>query len=199
MKKLFLIIIVITFSETFSQTSVSPDTFRVKFETTKGEFIIEAYRQWSPFGADRFFELVNKGYYDGLPIFRVVKNFVAQFGISNDYAENMKWEKSAIPDEPVMASNLKGVLSYARSGVDTRSTQLFINLKDNIRLDTITYSGVRGFPPIGRIIEGIEVIDLLNSEYGEKPSQDSITVSGRKYTERVFPNMDYINKAAVIK
>jgi peptidyl-prolyl cis-trans isomerase A (cyclophilin A) len=175
----------------------APDTFRVNFETTKGSFVVEAYRDWSPQGVDRFYELVNKGFYDGLAIFRVVKNFVAQFGISNDHETNLEYDKIPIKDEPVKASNLKGIISYARSGPDSRSTQLFINLKDNTRLDTVTYNGTTGFPPIGKIISGIEVIDKLNSEYGEKPDQDSITVKGKEYTQRVFPDMDYIIKAEV--
>lgn len=196
MKKFLLsVLLLICISISFPQTTSSPDTFKVKFKTTKGSFIVEAYRDWSPLGVDRFYELVKAGYYNNLPIFRVVKNFVAQFGISNSYEENLKWEKSPIKDEPVKAINLKGVVAYARAEVDTRSTQLFINLKDNARLDTVTYNGVTGFPPIGKIIEGIEVIDKLNPEYGETPSQDSITVSGRKYTEREFPNMDYVIKA----
>jgi len=199
MKKLLLsALLLIYIPVSYPQTISSPDTFKVKFETTKGDFIVEAYREWSPLGVDRFYELVKTGYYNNLPIFRVVKNFVAQFGISNSYEENLKWEKNPVKDEPVKASNLKGVMAYARAGVDSRSTQLFINLKDNTRLDTVTYNGVTGFPPIGKIVEGIDVIDKLNPEYGETPSQDSITVSGRKYTEREFPNMDFINKAELI-
>jgi peptidyl-prolyl cis-trans isomerase A (cyclophilin A) len=198
---LFLFTSVLLCAQSFpspEDSSAAPDTFKVSFVTTKGEFIVEAYRNWSPLGVDRFFHLVKKGYYNGLPIFRVVKNFVAQFGISNDHETNLAWDNYPIKDEPVIGSNLKGVLSFARSGVNTRSTQLFINLKDNTRLDSVAYNGVTGFPPIGRIIEGLEVIDNLNSEYGESPSQDSITVKGREYTERVFPQMDYINKAEII-
>jgi len=201
MKKHVLFILLLSFGTVYPQSSGSPtvpDTFRVSFETTKGDFIIEAYRDWSPLGVERFFELVKNGYYNGLAIFRVVKNFVAQFGISNSYEENIKWENLPVKDESVKASNLKGVISFARSGPDTRTTQLFINLKDNTRLDTVTYNGTTGFPPLGRIIDGLSVIDSLNSEYGESPDQDSITVKGKEYTERLFPNMDYIKRARIL-
>jgi peptidyl-prolyl cis-trans isomerase A (cyclophilin A) len=181
------------------QTEVTaPDTFRVEFTTTKGSFIVEAYRKWSPKGVDRFYNLVKINFYEGLPIFRVVKNFVAQFGISNEYETNKYWEERPIEDEPCLKNNLKGYVAFARSGVNTRTTQIFINLQDNTRLDTVTYNGVKGFPPIGRIIEGIDVIDHLNSEYGDAPNQDSITVKGREYTQRKFPQMDYINKISIV-
>jgi peptidyl-prolyl cis-trans isomerase A (cyclophilin A) len=186
-------------SQDFSKFGeTAPDTFRVEFVTTKGSFIIEAYRNWSPKGVDRLYTLVKNNYYEGLPIYRVVKDFVAQFGLCNDYDLNEYMENNPIEDEPVKGSNLRGVISYARSGKDSRSAQLFINLKDNTRLDTVTYNNVTGFPPIGKIIEGIEVIGNFNSEYGELPSQDSIKVKGREYTERVFPRMDYINKVSLI-
>jgi peptidyl-prolyl cis-trans isomerase A (cyclophilin A) len=177
----------------------APETFRVEFVTTKGSFIVEAYRKWSPLGVDRFYNLVKRNYYEGLPIFRVVHNFVAQFGISIDPKLNEYWENKPVQDEPLRASNLKGYIAFARSGPDSRTTQLFINLKDNTRLDTVNYNGATGFPPIGRIVEGIEVIDNLNWEYGDNPSQDSIKVKGREYTQRVFPRMDYINKTFLIE
>jgi peptidyl-prolyl cis-trans isomerase A (cyclophilin A) len=123
---------------------------------------------------------------------------VAQFGISNEYETNKYWEERPIEDEPCLKNNLKGYVAFARSGVNTRTTQIFINLQDNTRLDTVTYNGVKGFPPIGRIIEGIDVIDHLNSEYGDAPNQDSITVKGREYTQRKFPQMDYINKISIV-
>jgi peptidyl-prolyl cis-trans isomerase A (cyclophilin A) len=188
-----------TLSYSQKQTEVTaPDTFRVEFTTTKGSFIVEAYRKWSPKGVDRFYNLVKINFYEGLPIFRVVKNFVAQFGISNEYETNKYWEERPIEDEPCLKNNLKGYVAFARSGVNTRTTQIFINLQDNTRLDTVNYNGVKGFPPIGRIVEGIDVIDHLNSEYGDAPNQDSITVKGREYTQRKFPHMDYINKISIV-
>jgi cyclophilin family peptidyl-prolyl cis-trans isomerase len=199
MKRIVFILMIFCTGLSFPQTEVMPDSFMVEFQTTKGDFIAEFYREWSPLGVERFYNLVREGYYDGLAIFRVVKNFVAQFGISNSHEENLKWEKNPVKDEPVKASNLKGVIAYARSGPDTRTTQLFINLKDNTRLDTVAYNGVTGFPPIGRILKGIEVIDCLYSGYGEKPSQDSITINGINYTKKEFPEMDYINKAVLLK
>jgi peptidyl-prolyl cis-trans isomerase A (cyclophilin A) len=202
MKKIIFLFIILSVEFISAGTRFNsgevPDTFTVLFQTTKGDFVAEFYRDWSPLGVERFYKLVNEGYYDSLAIFRVVKNFVAQFGISNDYETNLKWDKLPIKDEPVMASNERGVIAFARSGVDTRSTQIFINIKDNTRLDTVTYGGVTGFPPLGRIIKGIEVIDKLNSEYGEAPDQDSITVKGKEYTQRKFSDMDYILKAQMI-
>jgi peptidyl-prolyl cis-trans isomerase A (cyclophilin A) len=206
MSRVFLLCGILFFFSTISysqkQTEIkevtAPDTFRVEFTTTKGSFIVEAYRKWSPKGVDRFYNLVKINFYEGLPIFRVVKNFVAQFGISNEYETNKYWEERAIEDEPCLKNNLKGYVAFARSGVNTRTTQIFINLQDNTRLDTVTYNGVKGFPPIGRIIEGIDVIDHLNSEYGDAPNQDSITVKGREYTQRKFPHMDYINKLSIV-
>jgi peptidyl-prolyl cis-trans isomerase A (cyclophilin A) len=197
----FLLLTNLSYSQDYSYKpdEAAPDTIKVEFLTTQGSFVIEVYREWSPKGVDRFYTLVKNNYYEGLPIFRVIKNFVVQFGISNDPELNIFWEKHPIEDEPVKSSNLRGAVAYARSGEDSRTTQLFINLKDNTRLDTVNYSGVKGFPPIGIIVEGMDVIDNLYSEYGESPSQDSITVKGREYTERVFPKMDYINKTVIIR
>ena len=177
----------------------APETFKAVFITTKGEFTIEAYRAWSPQGVDRLYQLISSGFYDNNCIFRVQPEYVVQFGISNDSAQNYYWDKKPIQDEPVVGHNLKGVISYARDGANTRTTQLFINKKDNFKLDTVNYNGLRGFPPIARIISGFEVVEAFYSEYGFEPAnhQDSVMVQGNAYWERRFPGLDYILKAKI--
>ena len=130
----------------------APEEFRARFETTKGNFDIYAKRSWSPKGVDRFFQLLKNDYYQDIAIFRVVPNFVAQFGIHNDSILNTKWGKNGIEDEPVLQKNDSMTISFARGGVKTRSNQIFINLKNNNRLDHIDYGGVKGFPVIAKVI-----------------------------------------------
>jgi peptidyl-prolyl cis-trans isomerase A (cyclophilin A) len=184
-----------------------PDSF-VAFETTRGRIDIMARTAWSPAGVDRFYTLVREHYYDGARFFRVVKNFVAQFGISGDPALNRAWRVRRLADEPVKHSNTRGTISYARGGPGTRTVQLYINLKDNARLDTL--SGF-GFPPIAEVISGMNVVDSLYSGYGEAapragpqsgrsgPSQDSIQVAGNAYLVRGWPKLDYIKSARVVR
>lgn len=178
----------------------TPDTFQAVFTTTKGEFTIEAYRSWSPQGVDRLYQLIQCGFYDDNCLFRVQPEYVVQFGISNDSAQNYFWDKRPIPDEPVVVHNLKGVISYARDGANTRTTQLFINKKDNFKLDTVDYNGLRGFPPIARIISGFEVVESFYSGYGFEPAnhQDSVMVQGNAYLRGKFPELDYILQARIL-
>lgn len=185
-----------------------PDSFVVAFETSKGRFDMMARKHWSPAGVDRFYTLVRSRYYDDVRFFRVVKNFVAQFGISGDPKVNDAWESRCIADEPVKHTNSRGTVAYARGGPGTRSVQLFINLKDNSRLDSL--SGF-GFPPIGEIVSGMSVVDSLYSGYGEAapksgsqfgregPNQDSIMAKGNAYLARGWPKLDYIKTARVVR
>jgi peptidyl-prolyl cis-trans isomerase A (cyclophilin A) len=177
----------------------APDTFSAVFLTTKGEITIEAFRNWSPQGVDRLYQLIKSGFYTANCIFRVQPEYVVQFGISNSPGANHFWDKQPVADEPVMQNNLKGVISYARDGPNTRTAQLFINMKDNFKLDTVNYNGLRGFPPIARIISGFEVIKAFNSKYGFEPAndQDSVMVQGNAYWEKKFPGLDYIIEARI--
>ncbi len=189
---------VLLVSQSIADTSVldliAPDTFRAVMVTTKGEIIIEAYRAWSPKGVDRLFQLITSGFYSDNCIFRVQPEYVIQFGISDHADANFFWDKRPIPDEQVVGHNLKGVISYARDGKNSRTAQLFINTKDNFKLDTVDYNGLRGFPPIARIIRGFEVVEAFNSTYGFEPAnhQDSVMVKGNAYWEEHFPGLDYI-------
>jgi cyclophilin family peptidyl-prolyl cis-trans isomerase len=185
-----------------------PDSFVVAFQTSRGRFDAMVHSDWAPTGADRFYQLVGDRYFDGARFFRVVKNFVAQFGISGVPAVNAAWDVRRMADEPVRHTNARGTISYARGGPGTRTVQLYINLSDNVRLDTL--SGF-GFPPIAEVIAGMAVVDSLYSGYGEStprggarpghagPSQDSIEVQGNTYLERGWPKLDYIRTARVIR
>ena len=175
----------------------APDTFKVKFATTKGDFVIEVNRSWSPNGADRFYKLVKSGFYSDICIFRVVKGFMAQFGISGDPAVSKLWSRNSIKDDPPQKehSNLRGMVTFAKTGApNSRSTQLFINYKDNSRLDRM------GFTPIGRIVKGMEVVDALEGKYGEKASkyQGKITSQGNSFLKERFPDLDYILSATLV-
>ncbi len=176
----------------------APDQFRVAFATTKGEFLVEVHRQWAPLGADRFYNLVQAGYYNGNRFFRVLDGFVAQFGMHGDPAINEAWDMASIPDDPTGEMNTRGRLTFAHGGPATRTTQLFINLGDNLGLDN------RGFPPFGEVIEGMSVVNSLYSGYGEGapdgrgPSQGRIGAEGNAYLEREFPMLDYVESARVV-
>ena len=177
---------------------VTPDSFLVSFETTKGRFDVMAHKQWAPVGTDRFYELVHRHFYDSVIVFRVVKGFVAQFGISGDPAVNAAWRNRRIADDPVREGNKRGRLAFARGGPQTRTTQLFINFADNARLDT---SGTIGFPAFAEVVRGMEVVDSLNAEYGGAPSsrQDSISRLGNAYLRRAFPKLDMIRVARIVQ
>jgi peptidyl-prolyl cis-trans isomerase A (cyclophilin A) len=172
----------------------APESFKATFTTTKGSFTIEAYRSWSPEGVDRLYHLIQTGFYNNNSIFRVQSDYVVQFGISDIKTVNEFWDKHPIKDEPVRVSNLKGTVSYARDGADSRTAQLFINKKDNFKLDTINYNGLRGFPPIAKITDGFDVVTSFYSGYGFEPAnhQDSIMLYGNAYVKKYFPEVDYI-------
>jgi peptidyl-prolyl cis-trans isomerase A (cyclophilin A) len=174
-------------------TAKSPETFKARFETTKGAFVIEVHREWSPHGADRFYNLVKHGYYDGVKFFRAVPNFVVQWGIHGDPAIATKWLQSNVPDDPVKESNKRGFVTYAMGGPNTRSVQLFINLVDNSRLDSM------GFAPFGQVTVGMDVVDKLYNGYGEGLTklQGRIAEEGNAFLEKNYPQLDAIKKATI--
>ena len=183
-------------------SAAAPDSFLVAIETIQGRFEAKVYRSWGPLAADRFYHLVRLKYFDGVSIFRVVENYVAQFGIHNDAEVNRAWRKMGIEDEPVRHTNARGTIAFARGGPKTRTTQLFINLRNNASLDAMPVGGVVGYPPIAKIVSGMdEVVANFNAQYGNGPSmrQDSINVSGRAFLDRAFPGLDYIETVRVVE
>jgi len=180
-------------------TEHAPDHFRVRFETSKGPFVIDVQRNWAPHGADRFFNLVRTGFYNDSRFFRVRAGFIAQFGIAGDAVVATRWMNERIEDDPVQQSNTRGFVSYAMTGANTRTTQLFINLADNSRLDA------EGFAPIGRVVEGMEIVDALYSGYGEDAGggmrggkQQRLFAEGNRYLDSEFPKLDHLVRAAVV-
>jgi peptidyl-prolyl cis-trans isomerase A (cyclophilin A) len=174
-------------------TAKAPDTFKARFETTKGTIVIEVHREWSPHGADRFYNLVKNGYYDGVKFFRVVPNLYVQWGIHGDPEIATKWFRATIPDEPVKQSNTRGFISYAKGGPNTRSVQVFINLGDNSRLDEL------GFAPFAQVTEGMDVVDKLHNGYGDGLTklQGRIVEEGNAFLEKTYPLLDAIKKATI--
>lgn len=179
----------------------APASFKVLFTTSKGQFIIEAYRAWAPLAVDRFYTLVKKGFYSNTYIFRVEKDYVVQFGISNDPKQSAYWDKARLKDEPVQQKHLKGMVAFARSGRDSRTTQLFVNMQNNAKLDTTMREGVHGYPPFGKVVSGMQIFFQFNDRYGKKilPLQDSIYRYGNRYLDQFFPGLDKVQQAIIIK
>lgn len=179
--------------------AVGPDSFTVRFTTTRGLFDLKVHRDWSPRGADRLYWLVNHRFYDGVRFFRAVPNFVVQFGMSGDTAVSRLWHDRPFPDDTVARGNVRGTLSFATGGPNTRTTQLFINLKNNQRLDPM------GFSVAAQVVAGMDVVDSLYQGYGEGaprgkgPSQGRIGKEGEAYLAREFPRLDKIVKARVVQ
>jgi peptidyl-prolyl cis-trans isomerase A (cyclophilin A) len=182
-----------------SFTDKAPATYKAKFDTTKGAFVITVHRDWAPLGADRFYNLVNGGYYDDCRFFRVLDDFMAQVGINGNPAVQSAWRDARIADDPVKGSNKRGMVSFATAGPGTRTTQFFINFKDNSTLDK------SGFSPIGEVTSGMDVVDKLYSGYGEGaprgkgPEQGKIQSEGNAYLTKEFPKLDYVKKATIEK
>lgn len=173
--------------------AVAPDSFLVDVETSEGTFRVKMRRHWSPRGVDRVYYLMDNDYYAGARIYRLVDGFVAQWGYSGDPLLDSIWRAQPVPDEPVVGSNVRGVVSFARGGPETRSHQLFVNLADNARLDALVSGGVEGYPPLGEIESGLEVIDGFYGAYADRtPSQDSIRILGNDYLRRAYPQLDSI-------
>jgi peptidyl-prolyl cis-trans isomerase A (cyclophilin A) len=181
-----------------AERAAAPDTFVVRFTTTRGPFDVQFIRAWAPHGADRVYYLVRNRYYDGVRFFRVLPKFVAQFGESGDPRVAKLWDVRTIRDDPVKQSNTRGTVTFATAGPNTRTTQLFVSTGNNARLDKL------GFAPLGRVIDGLGVVDSLYSGYGEGPpagkgpDQDRMAAEGTAYLERSFPKLDWIRTAKVV-
>jgi peptidyl-prolyl cis-trans isomerase A (cyclophilin A) len=169
----------------------APATYNARFDTSVGPFVVQVHREWAPKGADRFYNLVKNGFYDGARFFRVLPNFMAQFGINGDPSVQSAWRGANITDDPVKQSNKRGSITFATAGPGTRTTQVFINFANNARLDG------DGFAPFGEVISGMEVVDKINAEYKQMPDQGRIQAQGNGYLARAFPRLDYIKKATI--
>ena len=182
---------------------MAPATYKVNFDTSAGAFVIEVHRDWAPNGADRFYNLVKNGYFDDVRFFRVIKDFMVQFGINGDPALNSIWREARIPRDPVKQSNTRGFITFAMQGgpqgPDTRTTQVFINFRDNSGLDG------QGFAPFGRVTQGMDIVDKIYSGYGEGapsgsgPNQEQVQSQGNAYLNKSFAKLDYIKKATITK
>lgn len=176
----------------------APDVFHARFVTSKGTFVIEVHREWSPNGADRFYNLVSNGFYDDVRFHRVLAGALAQFGIHGDSAVAAAWRNRNIEDDPAAQSNTRGFVSYATRGPNTRATQVFINIANNTQLDEL------GFTPFGRVIDGMSVVRGLYSGYGEGapngrgPDHALIELRGNSYLKRRFPNLDFVRQATIV-
>lgn len=170
----------------------APETFQVNFDTSKGPVVIEVTRADAPIGADRFYNLVKAKYFDGARFFRVIPGFMAQFGLAANPAVTKTWDVP-IQDDPVKASNVRGAVTFAQtSRPNSRSTQLFINFADNSRLDALR------FAPFGKVISGMENVDMIYAGDQENPEQSRITAEGNAYLEKEFPHLDYIKSARIV-
>ena len=181
-------------------TLTAPETYRARFETTAGDFVVQVERSLSPNGADRFYNLVRNGYYDGVRFFRVIDGFMAQFGMHGDPQVTAAWRGAPIQDDSVRASNTRGMVTFAMTNQpNSRTTQVFINYRDNSNLDAM------GFAPFGEVVEGMDVVDQLYSGYGEGapggsgPSQAQIQAQGNEYLEEAFPELDSIERATIVE
>ncbi|MFN9717526.1 MAG: peptidylprolyl isomerase [Planctomycetota bacterium] len=170
-----------------------PEVYKVKFETSCGDFVIEVNREWAPVGADRFYELVDMGFYNDCRFFRVVPNFMVQFGINGNPKVQKDWRDASIRDDRVRKSNKRGYITFATSGPNSRTSQVFINFKDNSFLDG------QGFAPFGQVVEGMDVVDKIHSGYGEDPDQGAIQSKGNEYLNQSFPKLDYVKKATIVR
>jgi peptidyl-prolyl cis-trans isomerase A (cyclophilin A) len=177
---------------------VVPEVFRVKFQTSQGDFVVEARRAWAPHGVDRFHELLRMHYFDQSRFFRVVPGFVAQFGVHRDFNVHGKWREYFIADDPPQQKNLRGTLAFAMSGGGTRATEIFINLADDPALDQ------QGFVPFAQVVEGMDVVDKFYTGYGEMRPEgkyiDPSRVEGEanEYLVQRFPKLDYILKTEIL-
>jgi len=186
--------------ETKKAEEPAPPVYQVKFETTKGDFVVEVHRDWAPLGADRFHELTKAKFFDGARFFRVLKGFVVQFGLNGDPDVNAKWHNLNFVDDPVKESNTRGTITYATSGPGTRTTQVFINLADNSRM----LDG-QGFAPFGKVVEGMDVVDQLYGGYRDGPPRDSgpdqakVEAQGNQYLDAHYPKLDSIKTATIVQ
>jgi peptidyl-prolyl cis-trans isomerase A (cyclophilin A) len=177
----------------------APATYKAKFDTSKGVFVVDVRRDWAPNGADRFYNLVKNGFYDNVRFFRVISGFMVQFGINGDPKLSSVWREARIRDDAVKQSNKRGYITFATAGPNTRTTQVFINFGDNAGLDG------QGFAPFGQVTTGMDVVDKINPEYGEGaprgrgPDQGRVQMEGNAYLSKDFPRMDFVKKATIEK
>jgi peptidyl-prolyl cis-trans isomerase A (cyclophilin A) len=178
----------------------APESYRAKFATTKGDFVIEVTRAWAPLGADRFYNLVKNGFFTGASFFRVVPGFVVQFGVPANPEIAKVWMPATIKDDRPTQSNVAGYVTYAAAAApNTRNTQVFVNLRDNSSLDA------QGFAPFGKVVEGVEVVEKLYGGYGDGPpfgkgpDQERVIREGKTYLDKNFPQLDSIKSAAIVK
>ena len=178
-------------------TAKAPETYRAKFDTSKGAFVVEVHREWAPIGADRFYNLVRNGFYNNVRFFRVLPGFMAQFGMSGTPAVQQAWGGAAarMKDDPVKQSNKRGYVTFANAGPNSRSTQVFINMVDNTFLDPEAMH----FAPFGQVVEGMDVVDMLYTGYGRQnvPDQQRITEEGNAYLTKEYPKLDYVKTATI--
>ena len=177
----------------------APAVYKVKFDTSKGNFVIEVHRDWAPNGADRFYNLVKNGFYNDARFFRVISDFMVQFGINGNPKVSQVWQDANIPDDQPKQSNTRGMVTFATAGPNTRTTQVFINFGNNASLDD------QGFSPFGEVTSGMDVVDSLYAGYGEGspkghgPNQGIVQSLGNAYLEKAFPKLDYIKTATIVK
>ena len=177
----------------------APAAYKARFDTSKGVFVIQVNRAWAPNGADRFYNLVKNGFYDNVRFFRVISGFMVQFGINGDPKLSAQWRQAQIPDDRGTQSNKRGFVTFATAGPNTRTTQVFINFGDNAGLDS------QGFSPFGQVVQGMDVVDKLNPEYGEGaprgrgPDQGRLQQEGNAYLQKDYPRMDFVRKATIEK
>ena len=193
---LALVALLLNAGEVSAQVSdeQAPATFRARFETSQGPFVVEVHREWAPLGADRFYTLVKGGFYDGVRFFRVLSGFMAQFGLSGDPKVQAVWASANLMDEPAKQSNLRGFVTFAKeSSPNTRYTMVFINYKDNSYLDA------DGFAPFGQVVVGMDVVDKLYGGYGRTnvPDQRRIKSEGNAYLTAAYPKLDFIKTATI--
>ena len=202
---IFLISAIVTLTGFSNKISVdilqlkAPEKFKAKFETTKGDFEITAERKLSPLAVDRLYQLIKSGYFKDIPIYRVAPKFVAQFGTLDTLLDNA-WSENVIIDEPVLKSNETGTISFARAGKNSRGSQLFINLRNNARLDTVSYGQTLGFPVVAYVSDGMDVVKDFYDGYNDEPrnKMDSTVTNVPEYLKKNFPKLDYIKSAVII-
>jgi len=169
----------------------APATYKANFDTSAGKFVITVHREWAPKGADRFYNLVKNGFFDDTRFFRVVPNFMVQWGINGDPDIQRNWANANIKDDPAgVKSNGRGFVTFANRGPNSRSTQLFINYKSNAFLD-------KTFMPFGEVTSGMSVVEKINSKHGESPDQAQMQANGNRYLQKAFPDLDFIKKATI--
>jgi peptidyl-prolyl cis-trans isomerase A (cyclophilin A) len=182
-----------------SLTAKAPETYKAKFDTSKGVFVVEVHREWAPLGADRFYNLVKNGFYNNVRFFRVLTGFMAQFGMSGTPAVQKVWGAPAqnLKDDPVKQSNKRGYITFANAGPSSRSTQVFINMVDNTFLDPEAMH----FAPFGQVVEGMDVVDMLYTGYGRQnvPDQGRITNEGNVYLTKEYPKLDFVKTATIVQ